>query len=1333
MGRSFALLTPCVVGRRWLVEIDGNTKTLCDDKAESIVERIVRQGGYTVIREHRKVLNGFMMADLPSELKKVDLSSGPVVLLILQKEGKSSQEVIDELLALCGPEDPQEAREADMSRFGSDMGKWSLRGAFGTIGVENNGIYVSASEAQTEQDIKLFFYEKDEWEWERALVIGELRNPEDFVVIARTTFEKLTAGDRFPPVTGSTQVFIVEGFGVVEALQADDTLYFVSSATDLDYATIAGAEASFPLEKLLVAAPDEEERLERELGRYGFFIVAKRKIQSKRLIFMDVGSRLITAFCVTKAAAQQTFIKLQSETGISAYASPEIRQAFSQINLSPSIDSEGTKLYLRNVATKGTEDSKAQLVQSLIVIGLAELCKVKPAGSDAIRFLGEWLLKNNTDRAAAQRAEAWIELRHSIGVQTSPKKKRTSIQPRSNLDRGIIFVLGGPGSGKGTVCSKLKDQLSFKHVSTGDLLRKEVELETERGRKILETMKAGELVENEIVINLLKQAIEEAVGPQRFLVDGFPREMSQVQSFEDAIGPCSFVLNLECSDEVMQERLMKRGRKDDSQETIQKRLVTFKERSLPVIEHFKKLGKVHTILQGNVDETPGEVFERALEMVASEFVIASCSAKVQKLLFGTSPHCHFPSFIFLDVDALIREERTTGSPIGVEIRQLEMARKPMSRKIKIDLLSKQILRKPSSSSFLIFGFPSSIQELEDFQKRLGPVSYGLQIGEASFGHEISAYLRALAKLRVLKKVNLDHGELLRKAIDQFAAPDYILNRFLKENGEVSSIEDVTRTILAAPALQKIFEFPWIAQEDQLDVHEKLGKPLAVVSDDYDHPAVLQGYFRRVQDFVEPTGEVVIVAGSAYLTTSVRQALVRRIAEEFGFSFMDFRTALEQLNQCGGTWEADTSKNLREFDMVVHDKIEEERKVLEKELLTAKRAMVQRAAQIGRNRGLILLLDDDLPKETCEVLNPDAIFLLSCKDRSTAIQRLQAQHSKNAAKETEAVAEEPDWDAAIQDEERRLGSLVDDGKSSTLDCSSSSEDELLEALRDPFKFEIFLLSCSSNESKRNLAIELLKVHGLVLIQIAEVYNREMNSKSASGEILRKHFKSGTSIPLEVSIPLIRSEMCNAARTGAHKFLLTDFPRSDGQGLPLAHDQLFALEKLIGPVRGLIEYGSSPPRTGLTEMMKNLKRYVGLNAGEEGSSATAFISRIEAQEAEARRIDAWVPGDGSPEALLQDVLDKYKPSRIAARTCEEYFAQFALAEGSRDEVHLAEIVSKMKAWGLENDPIEHLEGPLVTKAKWFEYVLQHVLLLDEYQETIVEEDDEDEVQAANDEQE
>merc|ERR1711887_149600 len=152
----------------------------------------------------------------------------------------------------------------------------------------------------------------------------------------------------------------------------------------------------------------------------------------------------------------------------------------------------------------------------------------------------------------------------------------------------IVWVLGGPGCGKGTQCDKIVAKYGFTHLSSGDLLREEMNSGSDRGKQLTAIMEKGDLVPLAVVLDLLAEAmLNKLSGSKGYLIDGYPREVAQGEQFEAEIAPCAHILYFEVSDDTMTKRLLKRGetsgRADDNVETIKKRLDTFHKHSEPVI------------------------------------------------------------------------------------------------------------------------------------------------------------------------------------------------------------------------------------------------------------------------------------------------------------------------------------------------------------------------------------------------------------------------------------------------------------------------------------------------------------------------------------------------------------------------------------------------------------------------------------------------------------------------------------------------------------------------------------------------------------------------------
>ncbi|KAK0197375.1 UMP-CMP kinase [Armillaria mellea] len=201
----------------------------------------------------------------------------------------------------------------------------------------------------------------------------------------------------------------------------------------------------------------------------------------------------------------------------------------------------------------------------------------------------------------------------------------------------VVFVLGGPGAGKGTQCARLVQDFGFCHLSAGDLLRAEQVREgSEYGELIQTCIREGSIVPMEVTIKLLENAMLDALkggksgdgwgeGRGRFLIDGFPRKMDQAIKFEEDVCVASLVLYFSTTEAVMLERLVERGktsgREDDNEESIKKRFRTYHETTMPVIEHYQKFGKVAEVDSSvSIDEVHKNTVEIIKKVLSGEHV-----------------------------------------------------------------------------------------------------------------------------------------------------------------------------------------------------------------------------------------------------------------------------------------------------------------------------------------------------------------------------------------------------------------------------------------------------------------------------------------------------------------------------------------------------------------------------------------------------------------------------------------------------------------------------------------------------------------------------------------
>ncbi|XP_016951387.1 UMP-CMP kinase [Drosophila biarmipes] len=197
-----------------------------------------------------------------------------------------------------------------------------------------------------------------------------------------------------------------------------------------------------------------------------------------------------------------------------------------------------------------------------------------------------------------------LQLRHSSKAsEARPQQPPYKVASMSVEKPKVVFVLGGPGAGKGTQCSKIVDRFQFTHLSAGDLLREERSREgSEFGNLIEDYIRNGKIVPVEVTCSLLENAMK-ASGKSRFLIDGFPRNQDNLDGWNRQMSEkvdMQFVLFFDCSEDVCVQRCLGRGqsgsgRTDDNMESLKKRISTYNNDSLPIIKFFEGAGQVKRV------------------------------------------------------------------------------------------------------------------------------------------------------------------------------------------------------------------------------------------------------------------------------------------------------------------------------------------------------------------------------------------------------------------------------------------------------------------------------------------------------------------------------------------------------------------------------------------------------------------------------------------------------------------------------------------------------------------------------------------------------------------
>ncbi|XP_040573307.1 adenylate kinase isoenzyme 1 [Lepeophtheirus salmonis] len=183
------------------------------------------------------------------------------------------------------------------------------------------------------------------------------------------------------------------------------------------------------------------------------------------------------------------------------------------------------------------------------------------------------------------------------------ERKTIDHAPLNNIP--IIWVTGGPGSGKGTQCDFIARHFGFKHMASGELLRHEILSGSNRGLQIYKLMNDGNVLPSPVIIDIIAEAMLKA-GAKGYVLDGFPLDIDQAKAFENQIGHPSLIIDIEVTDAIQRDRLMKRGNFDDTEDSITKRIANFNFLTRPVLEAYK--AKTKTLDgEATADEISAEI------------------------------------------------------------------------------------------------------------------------------------------------------------------------------------------------------------------------------------------------------------------------------------------------------------------------------------------------------------------------------------------------------------------------------------------------------------------------------------------------------------------------------------------------------------------------------------------------------------------------------------------------------------------------------------------------------------------------------------------------------
>jgi adenylate kinase len=275
-----------------------------------------------------------------------------------------------------------------------------------------------------------------------------------------------------------------------------------------------------------------------------------------------------------------------------------------------------------------------------------------------------------------------------------------------------LVLFGPPGAGKGTQSENLISKYGLVHLSTGDILRSEIERGTSLGKKAKEIMDKGELVSDDIVIGMIEAKLDDNVNAKGFIFDGFPRTTAQAIALDDLLQKkgtgISGMLALEVEDNELLKRLLNRGqlsgRADDrNEDIIRRRILEYNTKTLPLKTYYSEQGKFHSIKGvGTIDEIFKSLVDRVtflnaeMDLTALESDLEHLDLTIQDFEVASE----IEPELLLEIDAIKRIEAEEAEEEKENLKQIAKAKKQSvpvkvvaAKKAAVKPVAKKVVKK----------------------------------------------------------------------------------------------------------------------------------------------------------------------------------------------------------------------------------------------------------------------------------------------------------------------------------------------------------------------------------------------------------------------------------------------------------------------------------------------------------------------------------------------------------------------------------------------------------------------------------------------------------------
>ena len=1051
--------------------------------------------------------------------------------IIVAVEGTSA---VKRLQVLMGPSNAEKARSIAPS---------TLRARFGKDDDVENAVSGSISDASAKREIERFFPRGFEIQQTLAMIKPDaVRAGYAHSILARIR---------------------AEGFTVIQQQKVRLTksraqAFYAEHQGRFFYENLVSKMSSDYVYAMVLAKPGAIKHWRQLLGPTNVSRAVAEKPNSIRALFGKDG---------TSNAAHGSDSTSSADREISFFFPRVPRRHF--------VDATKAQKYL---ASKEKIPGLKRSLNATVIEGCVELCKAKPQGLDAIRWLGRWFLEQSRGHeSAAEKKEKKSTTSPSSSSSTTSNITSGAMTNAKIYDdvsqSDVVFVLGEPGSGAHIVCDHLSKSFGYELLKISNLCS-----DSNEGSRV----------------NALRDAMEKS--PRRkFVVEGFPKTLSEAFAFEKSICECKLLIHVDVSEATISNRLQDFGVVDDKQ--MQRRLTKIRDQSHQLVNFYNKLGRAIRIDgDSDLDVAWAQVSVNFQKQV--HFVLESSSCLCKKIQDRVVKDFEFDDIRLKD---LIQREIALGSQTGRYLKDLLKTEQLVPNETKMQLL-KDALDRSMSDRVLVRDFPSSLEEAQAFEKYIGTCSRVLRVGQSD--EEVSKFYQTCGLLDTIDS-NQSEERILNQARDRLVPRVIFVVGAPGSNSSdvcvrVANDYDIKHLSVGSLLRAEIARGSEIGRELDKIVRADEAVPASKTVSLLERYVARDGRVTVVSDFLSNMEHVQALSKSKTINVS-----------KVVYFKANAATLRERDNEDD---EEAFDRRLDDFVSLGVPVIEHYARAGKLDVVNIDQCVDQDALREDLKRAVAPQIvhgcKDDSVETTLgykRVSFQNILSAAKCRQNTALGKLLVSSKEKSLAMHALRLATRGFGDRFVMSERLSDDDASEISKTVASVSACSTEDDLEKLGR----LDITLLFDAENSNHDDITAYLCEEQGCLHIDIDKIIESEIRAGTSLGSRVSAYVNLNRNLPCNIVNELIRRESRNSGKT---KILLEGYPRLRSRTYPLVHDQAFALGQEVSKVLVLNSSSSKRDKIYESEMLPAVDFYesrtdvsVSKISGDENSSVVDQLSK------------------------------------------------------------------------------------------------------------------------------